>query len=257
MKALGLGLLVIFVQSSIVSRFVAAAPPVVEPEWLPVEQLVVDTAHPSISQVTDDKARKVISKKRRCVCVRGIFPLKRQLAIFANSLPRDRAGIPEAVAKVLQRDKRNVAEDFSILDFVLERQSIAAGSDFEGDLAWQKVRLKTALDLLEVTEDFADEVIAAEQVNNVFTMPLPKRTDAGWGELATHPALRKAEGILLFRYLDFDVKPGNFYRYRVKLVVKNPNLAYLTSDPFVSRGMTRETPWSRPSQAVLVKVEQK
>ena len=29
--------------------------------------------------------------------------------------------------------------------------------------------------------------------------------------------------VLLFRYLDFDVEPGNAYRYRLRLTVRNPN----------------------------------
>lgn len=60
---------------------------------------------------------------------------------------------------------------------------------------------------------------------------------------------------LLFRYLDFDVEPGNAYRYRVRLVVRNPNyqrpIAELV-DPASAEGFTRTTPWSEPSNVVVV-----
>ena len=56
--------------------------------------------------------------------------------------------------------------------------------------------------------------------------------------------------VLLFRYLDFNVEPGNAYRYRVRLVLRNPNfqrpIAELM-DPASADGITRETPASDPS----------
>ena len=55
---------------------------------------------------------------------------------------------------------------------------------------------------------------------------------------------------LLFRYLDFDVEPGQTYRYRVRLKLFNPNhdkpLENVAS-PKVVDGKYRETPWSKPT----------
>ncbi len=55
---------------------------------------------------------------------------------------------------------------------------------------------------------------------------------------------------LLFRYLDFDVEPGQAYRYRVRLKMYNPNhdqpLENVAS-PKVVDGKYRETPWSKPT----------
>jgi len=57
----------------------------------------------------------------------------------------------------------------------------------------------------------------------------------------------------LFRYFDFDVEPGECYRYRVKLVVDNPNFEEtFVSQPTVAEGNLRETPWSTPSPPVVV-----
>jgi len=61
--------------------------------------------------------------------------------------------------------------------------------------------------------------------------------------------------LLLFRYIDFDVAPGEAYRYRVKLELKNPNFgANLAEvvDPSVAAGPTRETDWSEPTNPVVV-----
>jgi hypothetical protein len=59
--------------------------------------------------------------------------------------------------------------------------------------------------------------------------------------------------IQLFRYFDFDVEPGECYRYRVKLIVENPNFEEtFVSQPTVAEGKYRETPWSAPTPPVVV-----
>lgn len=66
-----------------------------------------------------------------------------------------------------------------------------------------------------------------------------------------------AEGeLLLFRYLDFNVDPGKTYRYRVRLVLNNPNFGHLTSEAngeaSVVAGETRETDWSDVTKPVTI-----
>ncbi|TWU08681.1 hypothetical protein CA54_39170 [Symmachiella macrocystis] len=62
--------------------------------------------------------------------------------------------------------------------------------------------------------------------------------------------------VLLFRYLDFTVKPGEAYRYRVKLIFNNPAFqAYereQVDDEAVIQGETRESDWSEPSEVVVI-----
>ena len=61
--------------------------------------------------------------------------------------------------------------------------------------------------------------------------------------------------VLLFRYLDFDVIPGNAYRYRVRLELRNPNYnlpIYEIEDPSFAEGQTRKTPWSEFSNAQVI-----
>jgi hypothetical protein len=59
----------------------------------------------------------------------------------------------------------------------------------------------------------------------------------------------------LFRFFDFTVEPGKTYRYRVKLVLRNPNLGvpprFLDNYDF-GKGETREADWSQPSPDVAV-----
>ena len=60
---------------------------------------------------------------------------------------------------------------------------------------------------------------------------------------------------LLFRYLDFDVRPGNAYRYRVRLQVFNPNYNRDVGEVArrdVAEGEHRFTEWSEPTSPVIV-----
>ena len=62
--------------------------------------------------------------------------------------------------------------------------------------------------------------------------------------------------LLLFRYFDFDVEPGQTYRYRVQLELRNPNygapLAATGGVASVIDGATRWTPWSEPTEPTRV-----
>jgi len=60
---------------------------------------------------------------------------------------------------------------------------------------------------------------------------------------------------LLFRYIDFDVQPGNAYRYRVRLTVLNPSYGLEAGEvahTHVAEGKTRTTDWSEPSPPSIV-----
>jgi hypothetical protein len=60
---------------------------------------------------------------------------------------------------------------------------------------------------------------------------------------------------LLFRYLDFDVEPGEAYRYRVRLKIYNPNFGRAPEEvekPSIVEGEMRETEWSQPSPPAVI-----
>ncbi len=61
--------------------------------------------------------------------------------------------------------------------------------------------------------------------------------------------------LLLFRYFDFDLQPGDTYRYRVRFVIRNPNFQRPIEEvvlPSVAEGEIRTTPWSNETAEVHV-----
>ncbi len=76
--------------------------------------------------------------------------------------------------------------------------------------------------------------------------------DAGMGgrqHFVTSPEM------LLFRFLDFSVAPGNAYRYRLRLKLQNPNFKRDPAellDVSTREGRFRFTPWSDPSTPAVV-----
>lgn len=78
----------------------------------------------------------------------------------------------------------------------------------------------------------------------------------GMGPRAGMEARMAAVGrLLLFRFFDFDVEPGQAYRYKVRLKMANPNAGRQVAevvDPSVIANEFRETPWSEPSTPAVV-----
>lgn len=66
--------------------------------------------------------------------------------------------------------------------------------------------------------------------------------------------------LTLFRYIDFDVEPGRAYRYRVRLVLYNPNYGLpveRAESQSVVEGEERVTEWSQPSGVALIEPQTK
>lgn len=62
--------------------------------------------------------------------------------------------------------------------------------------------------------------------------------------------------VLLFRYLDFDVEAGNAYRYRLRLVLRNPNWNQPIEDlvdPEIAKAELLKTEWSEPTNPVVIR----
>lgn len=83
----------------------------------------------------------------------------------------------------------------------------------------------------------------------------PKKQETLIREWITQRASVEGE-LLLFRYLDFSVEPGKTYRYRVRLVLKNPNFGRRIAEAggmqHVVEGRTRTTDWSVPTDPVRI-----
>jgi hypothetical protein len=66
--------------------------------------------------------------------------------------------------------------------------------------------------------------------------------------------------LVLFRYIDFSVEPGKTYRYRARLVFRNPNfnkqVDLAAGDTSVVTGETRESAWSDATTPVTVQKDQ-
>ncbi|MEX2559466.1 MAG: hypothetical protein WD403_06095, partial [Pirellulales bacterium] len=77
---------------------------------------------------------------------------------------------------------------------------------------------------------------------------------ANRGVRAATPATQRIE-YKQFRFFDFTVEPGKTYRYRVRLVLRNPNhgvpARYLENQD-LAVGETRLTEWSEPTEKVFV-----
>ena len=64
-----------------------------------------------------------------------------------------------------------------------------------------------------------------------------------------------ADILLLTRFFDIAVEPGQAYRYRMRLEVANPNFGLSeadVSDPSALEGETRKTTWSDPSNVAVI-----
>ena len=83
---------------------------------------------------------------------------------------------------------------------------------------------------------------------------------AGFSDQVTRNGDGRMSKYLLFRYFDFQVTPGNAYRYRVRLTLLNPNFKRPVEelvDESIAAGEVRVTPWSEPTQHVFVPEEQR
>jgi len=83
----------------------------------------------------------------------------------------------------------------------------------------------------------------------------PKEQEKAIREWITQRASVEGE-LLLFRYFDFSVEPGNTYRYRVRFELNNPNVGRRIADAgglqHVVEGKTRKTEWSDVTKPVSV-----
>ncbi|MHB1033912.1 MAG: hypothetical protein ACYC35_03635 [Pirellulales bacterium] len=81
-------------------------------------------------------------------------------------------------------------------------------------------------------------------------MAMPSTTSAPAGAYAQGPT-EQAAPYYLFRFFDFTVEPGKRYRYRVRLVLDNPNKDFapvnLLAEPATAKVRYGESPWSETS----------
>lgn len=244
-----------------------------EPRWLPVQQLIATAGHFVMPLAVEfapvekgpaaaDPERTFPVRGVRCVAIRGSIPWRAQLEQIVQALHID--------------NSREAAPLVEYLDFTLERQTAVAGRDpWVGE--WKRQETQSAVDVLQEGQAIAAEIVPDEYLHPVCTMPLPAQFKREWGAVAGHPLIppRRVDlppvkfpgkapaapviisdpPIRLFRFLDFTVEPGECYRYRVQLTLRNPNydrsLNQLRNES-IRLGETRVTPFCAPSAPVAV-----
>jgi hypothetical protein len=113
------------------------------------------------------------------------------------------------------------------------------------------------------TRMMVETIYSSEETADMFNSSFADsmRTDTVLNTMRLTPQQLEArlktpvDRLLLFRFFDFEVQPGHAYRYRVKLVIDNPNYGQQPEaviHPDVAQGLDRETPWSKESNVCVV-----
>ncbi len=89
-----------------------------------------------------------------------------------------------------------------------------------------------------------------------FQFDLSVRNKPARPEMAKRPYLEREPEYLLLRCFDFHVEPGKRYRYRVRLVLKNPNYGlparFLMSKDLATAGWNVGEQWSEPTDTIAI-----
>ncbi len=122
--------------------------------------------------------QKPIGRGYHVVAVRGIFPLREQVAELVRAMGN---GIsPHDAQELIQMH-----------DFKLERQTAKPGPDpWSGP--WEPVDREATFEMFRNDiYSFAPEPVADSIIDNHICMPLPIRLIGEWGKLATHKAVKE------------------------------------------------------------------
>jgi len=187
-------------------------------------------------------------------------------AVFTMPLPRRLAGTwgPWATHPSIKRMTKEEAElqeqiNQKILDEAREKQALEQPkaekrgfSSKQNDLRQIRSKATNFGDIMKSTiEDMGNIPGMAGGISQPGGRP-----GMGRGLPGQNQATVALDGkVLLFRYFDFDVVPGNAYRYRVRLELRNPNYnlpIYEVEDPSFAEGQTRKSPWSDYSNAQVI-----
>ncbi|MCZ6640058.1 MAG: hypothetical protein O7F71_00655 [Gammaproteobacteria bacterium] len=182
--------------------------------------------------------------------------------VFTMPLPRRLAGEWDnwashrkltTLSKV-QREQQMLENQKAIEELAKEklktRKTVRKGGFSKNQHDIRGTRRRLGSNMASIRKLVMDEMSSAE-----YRSYLPGMT--GRRGLPSKGAHAKLAGQwLLFRFLDFSVEPGNAYRYRVRLIIRNPNYDRPIEDlvnPDFAKGEIRPTPWSNMTAPVEVK----
>jgi hypothetical protein len=207
--------------------------------------LRIDFVDPSLERVKDDALRARLAREpKHCVSVTGVFDFSAHLASITESA---NLGLEEA------------RRQFQIIDFQLQRQEREPDSGTGSEPPWMQCDINVLRDVINSSRAIvapSGDPAPEEARDAVISAPLPSLRSGEYGDAASHPRLAEHEDegetgtgasqLLLYRYLDFDVEPGQKYRYRVRwefVAVPRDNVK-----------PTRWTPWSEPTDWTVLSV---
>jgi hypothetical protein len=213
-----------------------------------------------IGQDSDDSWVEAFydGESHACICVTGVYPLHEQIDRLQERFKADRDLL-----------KRYV----TVIDFELERQLVGREGATDGE--WTPIDTQLFRDVVNRSSGLEPETTAELQRDSAILAPLMNLSEGHWGDETSHPALFKLNPktdlkevgsdeplaeltrVLLYRYVDFDVRPGMAYRYRVRLQCTVP-LDQTSIDRFAEDGKRFEpvpwTPWSEPTSKIEVQL---
>lgn len=248
------------------------------PDVFPVRALLASAGRGAFAAVAGgsfgDYATQGV-RGERWVCLTGLIDQERQKAAFRNAL--------------WQTSYRNVQRDRpEYIYFRVERAEVDPRRPGE-PLHWVRQHVRNMLLRQQTWPQYGTELVDPRsfppQHGDVsLVYPLGPLVDRPWGPEVSHPGIpleeekravrpsvaRRAKAgqalasaqesleepdYLLFRYFDFEVAPGKQYRYRVRLVLANPNYGvpvnYL-EDESTAKVRYLETEWSEPTDVAQV-----
>jgi len=159
--------------------------------------------------------------------------------------------IKDFVLPQSELDKVN-AQNKALLEYNEKVKALQPGADKKGFGGVQPNLGQIRNNILNGNSGDASRYL--NEINSTFDPEAARRGNVG----GTVNQLKRRAGasghLLLFRYFDFSVIPGNAYRYRVRLVINNPSfgLPPETVMDDVDEGKTRFTKWSKPTAPVIV-----
>lgn len=191
------------------------------------------------AEITDDTADEKLDWQPRPI--RSMYDMKNRWSQLA---------VDPVEAKYFPPSRDGLGLVFPLGPLAAGRWSEEVGhpriAKYESELR-KKIRAKLASATIDAEESF-------ESPAPVSPMAWPRPAGSPWGPGEISASAEKAD-ILLVRYIDYEVEPGKKYRYRLKLIVQNPNwkvpAKYLQS-PDLSDASSLETGWSRPTPVVSV-----
>jgi hypothetical protein len=167
-------------------------------------------------------------------------------------------------------------DDLLLVKFTVERQQAGEKPEAWDKLTWEEVAIERSIAVLAAAENFDEEIAQPAECSVDITSPLPRLDQGKWDEWVLHPRLKEnrlavrqptttekqmlgeshreseTARYLLLRYFDFEAMHGRSYRYRVKILNRNPAFEETDVPPKMAEGEFRESPWSEPSSAVTV-----